>query len=273
MPTACSKHSDGGAAATVDAGTITTALGESSAQLVAFPSGALTLHGYVWRPPGAGPFPTIVFNHGSEKQPGTKYDQAQFFVSHGFALFVPHRRGQGSSSDVAPYLGDLLDGGAQDSTVIVDALGAQTDDVMAAVAYAATLPYADPKRIAVVGCSFGGIEALLAAERGTGIVAAVDFAGAAPTWKTNVPLQDRMKVAARNAKVPVFFIQARNDFDLLPSRILSEEMTTAGKPERVKIYPPNGTKPADGHAFCHGGNAPAWGDDVLDFLYQPMNLP
>ena len=99
-------------------------------ELVAFPSGALTLHGFLWRPAGAGPFPAIVFNHGSEKLPGAKSDQAAFFVPHGFVLFVPHRRGQGRSADAAPYIRDL-----ESPRAVVDALGGtQTDDVMAAVA-------------------------------------------------------------------------------------------------------------------------------------------
>jgi dienelactone hydrolase len=81
-----------------------------------------------------------------------------------------------------------------------DALVAQSNDVMAAVAYVAALPYVDKRRIAVAGCSLGGIESLLTAERGTGITAAVDFAGAAITWANNLALQDRMKLAAATSR-------------------------------------------------------------------------
>jgi len=66
---------------------------EVSSELVAFPSGALTLHGFLYRPRGDGPFPAVVFNHGSERLPGDKRGQAMFYASHGFVLFVPHRRG------------------------------------------------------------------------------------------------------------------------------------------------------------------------------------
>ncbi len=144
---------------------------------------------------------------------------------------------------------------------------------MAAIAWVGTLPYVDAKHVAVVGCSLGGIESLFAAERGTGIVAAVDFAGAAMTWASAPPLQDRMKLAARNAKVPVFFIQAENDFDTAPSLVLSNEMKLAGKPMRVHIFPPHGVTHEEGHAFCLGGKTPLWGDEVLDFLRGPMALP
>jgi dienelactone hydrolase len=212
-------------------------------------------------------------NHGSEPLPGWMPDEAAFFVrQHGFVLFIPHRRGQGRSADAGPYVGDVFEASGRDASALTDTLVAQTDDVMAAIAYAASLPYVDPKRVAVVGCSLGGIESLFAAERGRGIVAAVDFAGAAMTWATSVPLQDRMKLAARNAKVPVFFLQAENDFNTAPSRVLSDEMKKAGKPVRVHVFPPNGVTHEDGHAFCLGGSAPPWGDEVMDFLRGPMGL-
>ena len=33
---------------------------------VQFPSSGLTLHGWIYKPTGAGPFPAVVWNHGSE---------------------------------------------------------------------------------------------------------------------------------------------------------------------------------------------------------------
>ncbi len=234
--------------------------------VVEFQSGPLTLHGFLYRPAGPGPFPAMVFNHGSEQLPGPKTGQALFYVNHGFALFVPHRRGQGRSADAGTSI-NALDGA---SPAFVDALVTQSDDVMAAVSYVASLPSIDPKRVAVAGCSLGGIESLLAAERGTGIVGAIDFAGAAMTWAANATLRDRMKVAARNAHAPVFFLQAENDFDTTPSLVLSDEMKKAGKPVRVHVFPPNGTTHEDGHAFCDGGGHPPWGDEVIAFLSEAM---
>lgn len=237
-------------------------------ELVQFSSGALTLGGFLYRPPGPGPFPAIVFNHGSEELPGDKRDQATFYVRSGFVLFVPHRRGQGRSKKAGTYINTVSDAGA-----FTDALVEQTDDVMAAIAYVAALPYVDARRVATAGCSLGGIESLFAAERGTGIVAAVNFAGAAITWARTAPLRERMKVAARNAKVPVLFIQAENDYDTTPSRVLSDEMTKAGKPMRLRIFPPRGTTPQEGHGLCMGGENPPWGTEVLAFLAEAVARP
>ena len=52
-----------------------------------------------------------------------------------------------------------------------------------------------------------------------------------------------MTRAVRNAKAPMFFFQASNDFDLSPSKTLSAEMNEAGKTYKLKF----------GH---HGGNHP-----------------
>jgi dienelactone hydrolase len=236
---------------------------EVSAELVAFPSGALTLHGFPYRPRGDGPFPAVVFNHGSERLPGDKRGQAMFYASHGFVLFVPHRRGQGQSGDVAEY----IVAHASDHARVVDELATtQTDDVMSAVEYVRSLPYVDRTRVAVAGCSFGGIVSLFAAERGTGIQAVVDFAGGAMSWAQAPELQERMKQAARAAKVPVFFVQAENDFDTAPSLVLSEEMRRTGKPVRVHVFPANGVTHEEGHGFCSGGDNPGWGGEVLEFL-------
>ena len=45
----------------------------------------------------------------------------------------------------------------------------QLDDQFAGIAYAKTLPFVDANRVVVAGCSFGGIQSLLAAERGGGL--------------------------------------------------------------------------------------------------------
>jgi alpha-beta hydrolase superfamily lysophospholipase len=73
---------------------------------VVFPSDGLELHGYLWEPSGHGPFPTVLYNHGSEKLPGSKPVLGAFFTGQGFAFFVPHRRGQGLSP--GSYISDIV---------------------------------------------------------------------------------------------------------------------------------------------------------------------
>ena len=62
---------------------------------VSFTSDSLTLRGIIYRPDGNGPFPTILFNHGSG-QSYTKEVEAvgRAYAGHGFVFFAPSRRGQ-----------------------------------------------------------------------------------------------------------------------------------------------------------------------------------
>jgi hypothetical protein len=67
----------------------TTVLSAAGAEEVTFPSGKLVLHGFLYRPQGNGPFPAILYNHGSEEKPGTKPALGNFFSSKGYVFFVP----------------------------------------------------------------------------------------------------------------------------------------------------------------------------------------
>jgi len=55
----------------------------AAAQEVTFPSGRLELHGFLWMPEGTGPYPAMLWNHGSEKMPGSQPGLAAFYRAHG----------------------------------------------------------------------------------------------------------------------------------------------------------------------------------------------
>jgi carboxymethylenebutenolidase len=134
------------------------------------------------------------------------------------------------------------------------------------VAWVKQQEWADPARIAMTGISFGGIQTILAAEKGLGIKAFLPFAPAAQSW--NPVLADRLKRAARQSRVPIFIIQAQNDYSTEPSRVLGPELEKKGPPSRAKIYPPFGTTAQDGHwRFGSRRDGIAiWGADVTAFL-------
>lgn len=139
-------------------------------------------------------------------------------------------------------------------------------DQLAGLDYLRTRSYVDPSRIAVAGCSYGGIQTLLGAEANPGYRAAVDFAGAAQSWAGNQLLQQRMLQAIRAMSIPVLLAQAENDYDLAPTRVLAAELERLGKPHVARIYPPFGTTQDDGHGgFCERGHE-VWGPDVVEFL-------
>lgn len=249
--------------------------------VVSFPSGNLKLYGVLYKPAGPGPFPAIVYNHGSA--PGMLSQQAfevlgPVFVQRGWVFFGPYRRGQGLSAAAGPYIEDQIrsaekQGGIAAATETAIRL-LRTDhlnDQLAGLAWLRAQSFVQPNRIAVAGTSFGGIETVLGAEKGS-YCAAVDFAGAAESWKIAPQLQSMMIQTVQNARAPIFFIQAQNDYDLSPTRVLSDAMKNAGKKFETKIYLPFGSGKTDGHTLGYFGGS-VWGDDVFQFLDRYCGSP
>lgn len=246
--------------------TLHSAWGQTSRpELIGFQSGNIELKGFVWKPSGDGPFPALLWNHGSEKSPGSIDSVAPYFVEKGFVFFVPYRRGQGRSP--GPYIMDELNALSRDNRnrMLVELHEIHLQDQLAGLEYLKGLPFVDRNRIAVMGFSFGGIQTMLAVERGPGYRVAVNCSGAAETWRGSSSLRSRLTAAATKATMPVFFLQAENDYDLTPNRVLSEEVRKSGKPVEAKVYPAFGTGPRDGHSFCVRSTK-TWGSDVLQFI-------
>jgi dienelactone hydrolase len=240
---------------------------------VTFPSGNLVLHGFLHKPEGKGPFPAVLWNHGSERRPGWLPELAPLFLAKGYVLFIPHRRGQGRSP--GEYIMDLLDRSNQSlgpqarSRKLVELMELHLEDQLAALSYLKGLPEVDPQRIAVAGCSFGGIQTVLMAEQGLDVRAAVDFAGAAQNWEHAPDLRERMLKAVRQAQMPILFIQAKNDYDISPSRDLAAAMQKSNKAHAIQIFDRFGKSTQDAHEFCvHGGEI--WSSQVFSFLAQSM---
>jgi len=80
-----------------------------AAEVISFPSKTLTLRGVLYRPEGTGPFPAIVYNHGSAIDNSADSDAlGPLFASHGWVFFMPSRRGQGLSTSAGPYIRDEI---------------------------------------------------------------------------------------------------------------------------------------------------------------------
>jgi len=245
-----------------------------ASDVVSFPSGQLTLQGALYKPEGAGPFPAVLYNHGSA--PGMLSSQAfealgPVFASHGYVFFGPYRRGQGLSASAGAYIGDQISAAVKDGGIRAGAATMirllETDhlnDQLAGLAWLRKQGFVQPNRIAVAGTSFGGIEAVLGAERES-YCAAIDTAGGAQSWAESPELQALMNRAVRNSRSPIFLFQAENDYDLSPTHVLSAAMKDAGKAFEVKIYPPFGKSAQDGHSFGYFGSS-VWADDVFRFL-------
>src|SRR4029453_3902096 len=75
----------GGAAPTTKTPVVNAMAKRAEAKLVEFPGpDGMKLHGFLYVPEGAGPFPALLWNHGSGKSPGWQPELAQFYTSQGF---------------------------------------------------------------------------------------------------------------------------------------------------------------------------------------------
>jgi dienelactone hydrolase len=236
---------------------------------VSFPRGEETLRGYLFKPDGTGPFPAIVWNHGSESDAGSHDELGQFFTSAGYVLFVPHRYGHGRSPGEYALAAVSRAGSRAEVIVrIIELHELQLQDTLAAAGWLAAQSYVDASRTAMSGVSHGGIQTLLAAEDDARIGAHVAFAPAAMSWRGNPEIQERLLGAVAEARAPIFLIQAENDFDLGPSRVLGEELARKGAPNRARIYPPYGRTQRSGHGDFACLGTEVWGSDVCGFLNE-----
>ena len=135
----------------------------------------------IFRPDGDGPFPLVVFNHGratTDKRAAQGRSRpealARYLVAKGFVVLAPTRIGYwenygGFDPETNGTCNDLrVDGMAQ----------AASDQVLATVAYAKTLPYVDASRWIVAGQSVGGLTAIATVGRHpAGLIGGINFAG------------------------------------------------------------------------------------------------
>lgn len=241
---------------------------------IAFTSGPYRLKGWLHLPPGPGPFPCLITNHGSgiEKatldvsRPGT----ASLLMSWGIASFLPHRRGYGASE--GPGWRDEVCaeyGTAEYDTQLAARLDAESDDVIAALGVVAALPAIDARHIGVMGSSFGGTTTLLAAAKSDRFTCAIDFAGAAMNWDRTPGLRRLMTEAALRLTMPVFFGQAENDYSIGPTQALPKALEGTGKIVVARIFPAFGVNPNEGHLLESRGPI-VWAADIRHFLERHL---
>lgn len=256
-------------------------------EIVVVHSGGATLRALLWHPSGSGPFPAILLNHGSGptqeqlNRLGPYENQAEIlgpvFARHGYVFFFPFRRGVGLSADQGESAIELMNrefaARGQDAR---NALQLQLlehrelDDATEALNYLRRRPEVDANRIAVVAHSFGGSLTILQATKERDLRAVVIFSGAGYSWDQSPELRARLLAAAAEIHARCFFIHAANDYSVNPGTALDARLAELGKPHTLKIYPPIGRTPDDGHDFPFSG-IKIWEVDVFAFLDKTMH--
>jgi dienelactone hydrolase len=253
---------------------IAMSVADASAQVpyseVFYSSGSLRIQAYLYRPGGDGPFPVVIYNHGSRggrESLSVPFEYiGQMLTRAGYVVLVPERRGYGQSDGMKWY--DEVGG---DRSKLIPRLQAETDDVLAALDYLRTLPAVDMKRIGIMGWSFGGIVTMLATSRSAAFAVAVDQAGGALTWDDNAYVRRILVAAAEKSVTPTLFMVGKNDRTTRSITTPAEVFKARNIPYRTVIYEPftpaRATNvAAPGHALFSEQGTSVWEADVVQFL-------
>jgi dienelactone hydrolase len=243
---------------------------------VFYQNGPLELEAYLYEPNGNGPFPIVIYNHGSRA--GAERTERPFtfigrlLTTAGYAVLVPERRGYGKS-DGQTFSEEI---GFDRSDRYVRRLDAEAGDVLAALAFLKTVPWVDTRRVAIMGWSFGGIVSVFAASRESRFFAVVDQAGGALTWAGSPALQAALPDAARKIRSPLLCMGAENDASTENVKKVCGAAKAVGVNAQLIMYPPftpTQTPPnvAPGHMIFSAEGVSHWDKDVLSFLSEHVS--
>ena len=240
-------------------------------QTILVNSGSLKLRAVLWQPKGQGPFPAVLFCPGSGLTPQPE-TIGPVFARHGYVFLALFRSGQGLSTKQGAETSVLVEqeraakGDDAANRLQLSLLeGDQLEQQLNALKVLRSLKIVDPGRVALVGHSFGGMLAMMNAERDTSIRAVVNFGGGARSWPRSSYLRDRVTRATSSITTPVFFIQAANDYSTAPSEALDAALARRGIPHQLRIFPPFGKTAAEGHNIIYLSIA-SWEKEVFEFL-------
>jgi dienelactone hydrolase len=240
-----------------------------------YPSGGLKIKGYLYRPAGAGPFPAIIYSHGSRtraelSEPG-RYEWLAYRLARvGYVVFVAERRGYGGSE------GQGVVGGEGGVNSLRYGVRDEVKDVLAALAFLRGRPEVNGTRIALVGKSLGGLVSLATAAEDPGVQGVVSLAGgygfgARMMSPEMLFVQETVRDAARSIRAATLLLHAQNDRIVPPdvSKWVYQELQQRGVTSTLKVYPPFkvGGREVEGHRVFDGvdGFPYFWGD-LTEFL-------
>ncbi|HEY4169298.1 MAG TPA: alpha/beta fold hydrolase [Reyranella sp.] len=140
---------------------------------VAIDGTTTSLSTVTYKPTGDGPFPTLIFHHGSGSfdRPYDPRAVAHWFVSRGWAVIAPSRRGRGGSEGVNE------EGASCTEAEAAEGADQALADIEAVTPVLIAQPFVDRSRIAVGGQSRGGILSVAWSGKHPEVRAVVNFVG------------------------------------------------------------------------------------------------
>lgn len=193
--------------------------------------GSVMMVTQVFKPPGEGPFPVVVFSHGrasdaadrAHLKVGVSNAQLRFWLSRGDAVVSPIRPGYGTTGGPdGENSGARFDnsGNCKTRPDYRDTAVAAVRSVDATLAWLRTQPWADVHHVLLVGQSVGGLTTVAAAAKPRdGVVGYINFAGGAGGSPTLSPYRncDPGQLTAlygefgRSTTIPSLWVYAEND--------------------------------------------------------------
>jgi len=227
----------------------------------------------VFKPPGNGPFPLVVMNHGKALGNPRSQNRDRFlvisreFVKRGYAVVIPMRTGFSKST------GEYVDLGCD-----MTAHGySQAEDLIGTLQYLRMQPWADSERVVVAGQSYGGLTALaFGTQQFPGVKGLINFAGGLKMHGGSCRWQDSLEqaFAAYGSKtaLPSLWFYGENDHHFGPELAsrLHNAYVKAGGMAKLVAYGPF-KKDAHGMSGSRDG-VKIWWPETEKFL-RDLGMP
>ena len=237
-----------------------------------------------YKPAGGGPFPTLIFHHGSTgrgtdpsifARPYEAKVLAEWFTARGWAVVLPSRRGRGGSEGTYDegFALNRAQGYACEQTLSLAGADRALGDIDAITPAILAQPFVDRSKVAVGGQSRGGILAIAWSGRQPGVPrAAINFVGG---WmgtgcsSASAINQNLFNRGAAFGKATIWLYGDKDPFyPLSHSRAnLAAFQAAGGKGAFHDYTPPEGL---NGHQI---GSAPLLWSATLDAYLAGQGLP
>jgi len=218
-----------------------------------------------FKPPGDGPFPAVIMNHGrdsNQRANPSRYrysDVARYWLRRGVAVFVPSRLGYGDSGmeQDPEFTGEC-------NSKNFDAAAAVTNvQTLATVEFAIKQPWVNPSKVILMGQSMGGFATVVAmGTKHPSVIAGINFAGgsggdavnrkANPCGYHRVAATFEKAAKANGGSTPMLWLYSENDNYWgpdIPRKWHTAYTGAGGKAE----FAPFGPVSTDGHSLLAKG--------------------